>query len=566
MRHRTALALLFVVGIASPAAANFLGSAIRLEVAHPTVSTLISTPTTATVTSAVEFPNVRDFGLAGTNLAPTAIDISGTSITIDFDNLPFAFVYSGGVFNGYIFTDVNDSLPDFAAVTIDTSVTTLGLTPARVTATANQIFINVSGLSFTPATFAKIDVAFGTSPQPSAPSNLQATVAGNVLTLNWVSPTTVPSAYLIEAGSGPGLTDIASVAVPATPGLTTPVPNGTYFIRVRAVFPNGPGPASNEVVAVVGCAGPPAPPTGFTVAQGPGGNPVHFSWAASSSAVTAYRLEAGSAPGLANLAAINLAASATVFDVQAPPGAYYVRLRALNACGASAPSSELLVTVGASCIAPTAPTLTASVNAGLVSLSWTAPATGTTPVTYTLLAGSTPGASNLAIAPMGAATSLQTPVPNGTYFVRVAASNACGTSVSNEATVVVGLAGGAPQLTFTITPNPVPFTGVFAGCAGSTTAQKTWVYTLRITNQGTGPFTIGSFTGLVTPPGSAPVVVTHPASTFALAFGGPSIAPQASREGPLCVWGNWEDATLQWTFTDVGGAAFTAPAITFLRP
>ena len=57
MRHRTALALLLVVGIASPAAANFLGSVIRLEVAHPTVSTLISTPTTATVTSAVEFPN-----------------------------------------------------------------------------------------------------------------------------------------------------------------------------------------------------------------------------------------------------------------------------------------------------------------------------------------------------------------------------------------------------------------------------------------------------------------------------------------------------------------------------
>jgi predicted phage tail protein len=249
-----------------------------------------------------------------------------------------------------------------------------------------------------------------------------------------------------------------------------------------------------------------------------------------------------------------------------PPGVYYVRLRAQNACGVSGPSAEVIVTVAGGCVAPTAPTLAASVNGGVVSLSWTAPAVGTAPVTYTLLAGSTPGASNLAIAPMGAATSLQTLVPNGTYFVRVAASNACGTSVSNEATVVVGLAGGAPQLTFTITPNPVPFTGVFAGCAGSTTAQKTWVYTLRITNQGTGPFTIGSFNATVTSPLlSAPFVTPYPAAYFALAFGAATIPPQGSLQGPLCVYGHFDEATLTWRFVDVSGAQFTAPVIQFLR-
>jgi hypothetical protein len=97
----------------------------------------------------------------------------------------------------------------------------------------------------------------------------------------------------------------------------------------------------------IGCSGPPAAPLGFAVTQGPSGNPVRFSWMSPAVPVSSFRLEAGSGSGLANLAAVSLAGSATVFDVQAPPGTYHVRLRALNACGASAPSAEVIVTVGA---------------------------------------------------------------------------------------------------------------------------------------------------------------------------------------------------------------------------
>ena len=570
MRRTAPLALLLVVGLASPAAASFLGSVIRLEVAHPTTSTLISTPTTATVvTPGVEFPDVSDFQLPGTPVVQTAIDISGTSITIDFDNVTYSS-FAFAQFNGYILTDANGTLPDFAAATIDSSLTTLALTPGRVTVTANQIFINVSGLTFNTATFAKIDVTFGSTPQPSAPSNLQATVAGNLLTLGWAPPTTPPSGYLIEAGTAPGLADLASVPVAANPpGITAPVPNGTYFIRVRAIYPGGPGSPSNEVVVTIGCTGPPAAPAGFGVTQGAGGNPIHFAWAAPSAAVTAYRLEAGSGPGLANLATVNLAGSATVFDVQAPPGSYFVRLRALNACGTSAPSQEVVVTVGSGCVAPSAPqNLVASVSGQTVTLGWTPPATGTAPISYTLLAGSTSGASNIATVPMGGATSIQAPVPNGTYFVRVAAANACGVSgPSNEAVAQVGGSAGAPQLTFTITPNPVPYTYFGLGCAGTQVPGKTWVYNLQMTNQGTAPFDISSFSGRVTAPGlPTPVDIPYTRNDFILAFGGSTIAPQASLQGPLCVVGNWEDATLQWTYNHVGGGSFTTPVIKFLRP
>jgi hypothetical protein len=307
-------------------------------------------------------------------------------------------------------------------------------------------------------------------------------------------------------------------------------------------------------------------PAAFSVAQGPGGNPIHFAWAPPSTPVDAHLLEAGTGPGLANLTTLTLSGLSTVFDVQAPPGTYFVRLRARNACGTSAPSAEVVVTVGTGCVAPSAPTLAATVSGQIVTLNWSPPPIGTPPYTYTLLAGSSPGSSNLANAPMGALTFFQTNAPPGTYYVRVVATNACGSSTSNEATAVVGPLAGAPLLTFAVSPNPVPFTGVFAGCAGSPVAGKTWLYNVRITNHGSGPFTIGSFSARVAGPLTpVPVDIPYAAMTFVQAFGGATIPPQGSLQGPLCVIGQWDDATLTWTFVDIGGASFTAPVIQFLR-
>jgi hypothetical protein len=206
------------------------------------------------------------------------------------------------------------------------------------------------------------------------------------------------------------------------------------------------------------------------------------------------------------------------------------------------------------------------VNAGIVTLAWTGPTSGTGPFTFTLIAGSTPGGADLATVPMGSATSIQAAVPNGTYYVRVTATNGCGVAPSNEVIVVVGSTAGPPNLTFTITPNPVGFFGVTPGCAGSTIALKTWVYTLRITNQGSGPFTIGSFSARVSAPVlPGPVDIPYTAGDFVQVFGSAVIPPGGSVQSPLCVAGHYDDATLVWTFRDLGGAAFIAPVIQFLR-
>jgi len=88
---------------------------------------------------------------------------------------------------------------------------------------------------------------------------------------------------------------------------------------------------------------------------------------------------------------------------------------------------------------PGAPTLsTTQVTANPVTLSWSAGAGGT-PTSYTLYAGTSPGASNLAVAAMGMATSITAAAPLGMrIYVRVVATNAAGSATSNEVSFTVG--------------------------------------------------------------------------------------------------------------------------------
>jgi hypothetical protein len=95
--------------------------------------------------------------------------------------------------------------------------------------------------------------------------------------------------------------------------------------------------------------------------------------------------------------------------------------------------------------------LQASSSGSSVLLSWAAPVTGDPPTSYTIEAGSAPGASDLANFPTGntALSFAAAGVPNGTYHLRVRASNSIGTSSpSNEVTLTVGCtaAPGAPVL------------------------------------------------------------------------------------------------------------------------
>jgi hypothetical protein len=79
-------------------------------------------------------------------------------------------------------------------------------------------------------------------------------VSGDTVTLMWeTSDANSPAYYVIEAGSAPGLADLARFSTgTALQSVSVPdVPPGVYHVRVRAATGAGAGPASNEVVVQV---------------------------------------------------------------------------------------------------------------------------------------------------------------------------------------------------------------------------------------------------------------------------------------------------------------------------
>jgi hypothetical protein len=150
-----------------------------------------------------------------------------------------------------------------------------------------------------------------------------------------------------------------------------------------------------------------------------------------------YLIEAGSSPGLSNLASLSTGNTSNRFQANdVPPGTYYVRVRAIDASGAAGPASnEVTITIGA-CLGATG-LFIATNSGGTVRLQWQ-PGNGVT--SYVLDAGTAAGLSNIASVPVGNTTSFTaTGVPNGTYFVRVRTNSTCGAlPASNEVRLVVG--------------------------------------------------------------------------------------------------------------------------------
>src|SRR5205823_3889666 len=126
------------------------------------------------------------------------------------------------------------------------------------------------------------------------------------------------------------------------------------------------------------------------------GSTVNLVWSAPTSggAPTSYIVEAGSSSGLKDLA--NFSTGNTTLGYSAtgvPAGTYFVRVRASNGGGASSPSNEIVVLVGAGCAVPAAPAnLAAAVSGSTVVLTW-----GAAPLasSYQLQAGSGTGRSDL---------------------------------------------------------------------------------------------------------------------------------------------------------------------------
>jgi hypothetical protein len=142
----------------------------------------------------------------------------------------------------------------------------------------------------------------------------------------------------------------------------------------------------------------------------------------------------------------------------------------------------------ANCTPPGAPTNLVGSGAGLsASFTWSAPTSGGALASYSLEAGLSPGASDVAsVALPATATSYAGTGTAGTYYVRVRARNSCGAAVSNEVPITLAsscvLPGAPGQPSATVTGAAVavswaPSSGASSHVfeAGSLPAQATLV-------------------------------------------------------------------------------------------
>jgi len=188
-------------------------------------------------------------------------------------------------------------------------------------------------------------VFFRVGSEIAPPGNLVADWSGSQATLRWGaaaadSSSAEPSEYVLEAGSAPGMADVARVPMGSATTFSVNVTSGAYFVRVRAVNSRGDSNPSREIV--VAAPGTAAAPTGLN-ASGNGAH-VRLAWNAPSGApeILAYLVEVGSDPYHSDLGRV-LLGSVTEVTSRVPRGTYFIRVRAVTASGIGQPSNEIVI-------------------------------------------------------------------------------------------------------------------------------------------------------------------------------------------------------------------------------
>lgn len=296
-----------------------------------------------------------------------------------------------------------------------------------------------------------------------------------------------------------------------------------------------------SIVAVIAlAASASAQPAAPTLQVQVSGQTVNASWNAVAGA-TSYRAEVGFAPN-AMVGGYELG-PLTTFSIDAPQGVYFLQVRARNAQGLGAPSNVVAVTVTSSQAPPAPPTnLSASVSGSTVTFTATPPSGATG---LLLGAGVAPGQS-LAVFPVSMSGQVAVPnVPAGTYYARMHAVNAGGTSgASNEVSVTVSavcalptapnvsvqVVGSTVGVSWTAVGNAAAYRLEFAYSAGGPAAGAqvfpagqtaasfpgvpSGTYYLRIiASNGCGEARSGDATVVVTPPSGGNRTPNPPAPT-----------------------------------------------------
>ena len=287
------------------------------------------------------------------------------------------------------------------------------------------------------------------TPQPAAPTGLSATPGSGFVQLSW-NEVTGAGSYVVYRGTTSGSASPFATGVLLTNFKDLNTNNGTmYYYRVAAVVGSVLGQQSSQVNATPQATPtpvqPPAVPTGLAATAG--NAQVSLQWTGVSGA-TGYNLFRSTSSSLQGDQIATGLTSASFVNLNLTNGTtYFYRVAATNSGGSSLPSAP----VSATPVAPPAPPPPPSVPTGLaatagnaqVSLVWGG-VTGATG--YTVYRTTTAGAQGDPIMTGLASPSfINTGLTNGTtYYYRVAASNANGSSAPSTQVSAKPLAPPVP--------------------------------------------------------------------------------------------------------------------------
>jgi hypothetical protein len=307
---------------------------------------------------------------------------------------------------------------------------------------------------------------------PAAPTGLTVLSQNGSVFLNWAAPSNggaVISDYRIQrklASQADSSFAIVADTIKATPGATIACANGvSYIFRVAAVNAAGVGPYSANSAAVTpyGIPSTPAAPTCIS-----GNGQVTLNWtppANNGSAITDYAIQRklnGQADTLYQNVIDGVSTANTYTVTGLTNGAGYIfRIAAINARGASLWSAgSAFVTPSTVPNAPTNLVATASYNAatntaGLINLSWTAPANNGAAISDYVIQRKLEGQADSSFATVvdtvSAATTASIASVNGvSYVFRVAAKN-----IKGQGSYSANSNAATPSIKPAICPPPI---------------------------------------------------------------------------------------------------------------
>jgi hypothetical protein len=156
----TIAALLFITSI-SVANAGFIGNSLDAGWRYTDLSTDILRPLFSKSVEDGEEWSSNLFSIVANN---SSITISGSSLNTSGSS------FFTGSFNGWIFTDVSESIDDITGVTIDSTTSLTGFDSSNISFTQNSISLNFAGITYSDL-FVKVNVDFGSTrsavPEPS---------------------------------------------------------------------------------------------------------------------------------------------------------------------------------------------------------------------------------------------------------------------------------------------------------------------------------------------------------------------------------------------------------------